>query len=141
LCNDDYIVVDNPIDFNRNDKRVKESESQESLNNINQKRPCLNSRNERACSDYYSDHRNNIQEDMELSMHQDEDEENNVLKALKKRAYEIANDMSEIDEDFLNELKENYEKISLDDEIFDNILRKAKIYDNQKKARGKQNYD
>jgi hypothetical protein len=139
LCNDDFIVVDNPINFNRNDKRVKESESQESLNNISRKRPCLNNRNERVSSDYYSDHRNNIQEGMELSMHQDE--ENSVLKALIKKANEIANDISEIDEDFLKDLNENYKKISLEDEVFRKIFKKAKIYDEQKKARGKQNCD
>ena len=134
LCNDDFTVdVDSntSVDFGRSDKRIKESESKESLNDRNQKRPCLDYNNQRASNISYSEHESDSQENMEVNMEQDDE-----LKSLRKKVFDIVNDRLEIDNDFIKELSEQQDNPSLkfDNEIYQILCEKMTIFERNKRV-------
>ncbi len=136
LCNDDFTVDDSPnafLNFNKNDKRVKQSESLESLNNRYQKRPCLDFRNERASNNTCFNHRNDSQTSMEENMQQAEEADD--LKSLRNKILDIANNKIEIDEYFMDEYKNKYTCIEVDNDIYDKLKRKISIFIEKKRER------
>ena len=133
LCNDDFTVdVDSnaSVDFGRSDKRIKESESKESLNDRNQKRPCLDYNNQRASNISYSEHESDSQENMEVNMEQDDE-----LKSLREKVFDIVNDRLEIDMEFLEEYHQKYAFLDFDDDVYSKLREKIKFFEINKRVK------